>query len=81
LDRLTPKTYPSVLVKSEVQQARRCLSEAENRVIELLYDRDLTSNDVAAMLRLGRSRIAQIKQCALQKMRLLLESECVPMAA
>jgi RNA polymerase sigma factor for flagellar operon FliA len=81
LDRLAPSTNPVVLIRSEVQQARRCLSGEENRVIELLYDCDLARNDVAAMLRVGPSRISQIRQCALQKMRVLLESESAARAA
>ena len=50
-------------------------------MIDLMFDHDLTGSDVAAMLNLGPSRISQIRQGALQKMRVLLESKCVPRAA
>jgi RNA polymerase sigma factor (sigma-70 family) len=56
----------------EVRIARQCLSPRENRVIELLYDRGWQSREVAAELRVNESRVSQIKQRALSKLRSLL---------
>jgi RNA polymerase sigma factor (sigma-70 family) len=81
LDRLTPSTPPAVLLRSEVRQARQCLSPKENRVIELLFDFDLARAEVAALFHVDQSRISQIKQGALQKMRHFLQGGCLPLAA
>ena len=57
----------------EVREARRCLSPRENRVIGLLYDFGWQSREVAAELHVNESRVSQIKQRAISKLRLQLE--------
>ena len=60
---------PHSRLRSEVREARRCLSPRENRVIALLYDFGWQSREVAAELRVNESRVSQIKQRALSKLR------------
>jgi len=48
-------------------------SRRENRVIELLYDLGWQSREVATELHVNESRVSQIKQGAISKLRLQLE--------
>ena len=63
----------SFTIRSEVRELRRCLSPRENRVISLLYDFGWQNREVAADLHVNESRISQIKQRAISKLRLQLE--------
>ena len=81
LRRLAAPAQTGFTIRSEVREARRCLSPRENRVIALLYDFGWQSREVAADLRVNESRISQIKQRAISKLRLQLEPGCVPRAA
>jgi len=58
----------------DLDRARQCLSERENRAIELIYDFGWRSREVAAELRVNESRVSQIKQCAIAKLRGFLQS-------
>ena len=71
--RLTAPVQPAFSTRFDVRKARRCLSPRENRVIALLYDFDWQSREVAAELRVNESRVSQIKQRAIAKLRLELE--------
>lgn len=51
------------------QVARRCLSPRENRLITLLFDFGWLSSEVAAEFKVNESRVSQIKQTALAKLR------------
>jgi DNA-directed RNA polymerase specialized sigma24 family protein len=62
-------------LRSEVREARRCLSPRENRVIELLYDLGWQSREVAAEPCVNESRVSQIKLRAISKLRLQLEPD------
>ena len=64
---------PAFALRSEVREARRCLSPRENRVIELLYDFGWQSREVAVEMHVNESRISQIKTRAISKLRLQLE--------
>ncbi len=61
-----PTTFTT---RPEVRDARRCLSARENRVITLLYDLGWQNCEIAAELRVNESRVSQIKQRALLKLR------------
>lgn len=61
------------VVRSDLQAARRCLSPRENRLITLLYDLGWQNREVAADLRVHESRVSQIKQRALSKLRAKLQ--------
>jgi RNA polymerase sigma factor FliA len=71
--RLASPAQPAFTLRAEVRQARRCLSPRENRVIELLYDSGWQSREVAVELHVNESRVSQIKQRAIAKLRLQLE--------
>jgi RNA polymerase sigma factor for flagellar operon FliA len=73
LHRLAAPAPPAFTTRFDVREARRSLSPRENRVIALLYDFDWQSREVAAELRVNESRISQIKQRAIAKLRLQLE--------
>lgn len=54
---------------TELATARRCLSARENRLIELIFDLGWNSREVATDLGVNESRVSQIKNRALLKMR------------
>jgi RNA polymerase sigma factor for flagellar operon FliA len=74
LRRLAAPAQPGFTLRSEVREARRCLSPRENRVIALLYDLGWQSREIAADLHVNESRVSQIKQRAISKLRCYLES-------
>lgn len=78
---LSARTQPAFTLRSEVREARRCLSARENRVIALLYDFDWQSREVATELHVTESRVSQIKQRAISKLRCHLESVSATRAA
>ena len=53
----------------DLDRARKCLSERENRVISLLFDLDWQNRDVAKKLGVNESRVSQIRHAALSKLR------------
>ena len=69
LRRLAAPAQSAFTLRSEVREARRCLSAREDRVIALLYDFGWQSREVAADLHVNESRVSQIKQRALSKLR------------
>jgi RNA polymerase sigma factor (sigma-70 family) len=69
LGHLAAPAQAGFIIRSEIREARRCLSARENRVIALLYDLGWQSREVAADLHVNESRVSQIKQCALSKLR------------
>src|SRR5580704_17106921 len=81
LRRLAAPAQPAFTLRSEVREARRCLSPRENRVIELLYDFGWQSREVAVELHVNESRVSQIKTRAISKLRLQLEPGAVQRAA
>jgi RNA polymerase sigma factor (sigma-70 family) len=81
LRRLAAPAQPAFTLRSEVREARRCLSARENRVIALLYDFGWQSREIAADLHVNESRVSQIKQSALSKLRISLKRTIVPRAA
>ena len=81
LHRLAAPAQPAFSTRLDVRAARECLSPRENRVIAFLYDFDWQSREVAAELRVNESRISQIKQRAIAKLRLRLESGSTRRAA
>jgi len=73
LRRLAAPAQAGFTIRSEVREARRCLSARENRVIALLYDLGWQNREVAADLHVNESRVSQIKTRAISKLRLQLE--------
>lgn len=74
LHRLAAPVPPAFTSRFDVREARRSLSPRENRVIALLYDFDWRSREVARELCVNESRVSQIKQRAISKLRFQLES-------
>ncbi len=70
---LAAPAQPAFTLRSEIREARLCLSPRENRVIGLLYDFGGQSREVAAELHVNESRVSQIKQRAISKLRFQLE--------
>jgi RNA polymerase sigma factor (sigma-70 family) len=77
LRRLAASAQATFIAGSEVREARCCLSPIENRVIELLYEMGWQSREIAAELQFKESRVSQIKQRALAKLRLRLQVRTV----
>jgi RNA polymerase sigma factor (sigma-70 family) len=71
----------SFVVRSELRAARGHLSVRENRVVTLLYDLGWQNREVAVELGVNESRVSQIKQRAISKLRLQLESGSIRSAA
>jgi RNA polymerase sigma factor for flagellar operon FliA len=57
----------------DLDRARECLSDRQNRVISLLFDLDWQNRDVARKLGVNESRVSQIRQAALSKLRARLQ--------
>ena len=57
----------------DLDRARLCLSDRENRVISLLFDLDWQNRDVALQLGVNESRASQIRHAALSKLRARLQ--------
>lgn len=57
------------VMRSELNEARRCLSPAENCVLSLLYDLGFQSKEAARDLGVAEHRVWQIKRRALAKLR------------
>jgi RNA polymerase sigma factor (sigma-70 family) len=81
LHRLGAPTQPAFSSRFEVREARKCLSQRENRVVALLYDFGWQSREVAADLHVNESRISQIKHRAISKLRLQLDTGSTRRAA
>jgi RNA polymerase sigma factor for flagellar operon FliA len=81
LRRLAAPAQPAFTIRSEVRDARRCLSARENRVIGLLYDFGWHSREVAVELQVNESRISQIKTRAISKLRASLVNGIAERAA
>jgi len=70
LVRVEEHAVTELTLASEVRAARRCLSTRENHVIAMLFDFGRQSRQVAADLKVNESRVSQIKQRAIAKLRL-----------
>lgn len=68
-----PASQPEFAIRSEVCEARRCLSARENRVIGMLFDLGWQNQEIAAELKVNPSRVSQIKQQAILKLRQRLQ--------
>ena len=78
---LASPAKPAFTIRSEVRDARRCLSPGENRVIALLYDFGWQSREVAAELHVSESRVSQIKARAISKLPACLQAGSAGRAA
>jgi len=74
LHRLPAPAPPAFTTRFDVREARKRLPPREDRVIALLYPFDWQSCEVATELRVNESRVSRIKQRAISKLRLQLET-------
>jgi len=81
MHRLAAPAQAEFARRTEIREARRSLSPRENRVIELIYDFGWRNREVAAELHVNESRVSQIKQRAISKLRLQLEPGTTQRAA
>jgi RNA polymerase sigma factor (sigma-70 family) len=78
LRELSTRTAVSALVdRADMQNARKCLSKREDYVMTLIYDLDARKNDVARTLGVSESRVFQINNAALAKLRTRLAPSVV----
>jgi RNA polymerase sigma factor for flagellar operon FliA len=59
-------------IKEQLAAAIETLSEKEQLVVSLYYKEELTMKEIAAVLRLGESRVCQLHAIALPKLRAAL---------
>jgi RNA polymerase sigma factor for flagellar operon FliA len=71
----------ALLVRAEIRNIRQCLSVRENRVIALLFESGWQNRQVAADLKVNESRVSQIKQRAISKLRAAIQGETTVSAA
>ena len=66
-------SYEAIDTKLQLQTAFNCLSEIEQAVIFLLFNEELSRNEIADILKIYDSTVSKIKKRAIDKLRNLLE--------
>jgi len=69
-----PGPEESLLVRRSLEQALAALSEREQRVIQMIYEFELSYKEIAAVLDLSDARVCQLNKSALAKMKAALEA-------
>lgn len=67
-----PGPEESLLVRRSLEQALAALSEREQRVIQMIYEFELSYKEIAAVLDLSDARVCQLNKSALAKMKAAL---------
>ena len=62
-----------LVARRSIEQALRCLTEREQRVVQLYYEFELSLKEIAEVLELTEARVCQINKAALRKMREFLQ--------
>jgi RNA polymerase sigma factor for flagellar operon FliA len=62
-----------MLVRRSLEQALTGLSEREQRVIQMIYEFELSYKEIAAVLDLSDARVCQLNKSALAKMKTALQ--------
>jgi RNA polymerase sigma factor for flagellar operon FliA len=60
------------MVRRSLEQALGALSEREQRVIQMIYEFELSYKEIAAVLDLSDARVCQLNKSALAKMKAAL---------
>lgn len=68
----TPGPEESLMVRRSLEQALAGLSEKEQRVIQMIYEFELSYKEIAAVLDLSDARVCQLNKSALAKMKAAL---------
>jgi RNA polymerase sigma factor for flagellar operon FliA len=68
----TPGPEEQFMVRRSLEQALNALSEREQRVIQMIYEFELSYKEIAAVLDLSDARVCQLNKSALAKMKAAL---------
>jgi RNA polymerase sigma factor for flagellar operon FliA len=68
----TPGPEEQFMVRRSLEQALGALSEREQRVIQMIYEFELSYKEIAAVLDLSDARVCQLNKSALAKMKAAL---------
>lgn len=68
-----PGPEEQLLVRRSLEQALGALSEREQRVIQMIYEFELSYKEIAAVLDLSDARVCQLNKSALAKMKAALQ--------
>jgi RNA polymerase sigma factor for flagellar operon FliA len=60
------------MVRRSLEQALSALNEREQRVIQMIYEFELSYKEIAAVLDLSDARVCQLNKSALAKMKAAL---------
>ncbi|TFW29717.1 FliA/WhiG family RNA polymerase sigma factor [Massilia horti] len=69
-----PGPEEQLLVRRSLEQALASLSEREQRVIQMIYEFELSYKEIAAVLDLSDARVCQLNKSALAKMKAALQA-------
>jgi len=71
----TPGPEQAYLVRRSLEQALASLNEREQRVIQMIYEFELSYKEIAAVLDLSDARVCQLNKSALARMRAALQGD------
>jgi RNA polymerase sigma factor for flagellar operon FliA len=71
----TPGPEDSYMVRRSLEQALGKLNEKEQRVIQMIYEFELSYKEIAAVLDLSDARVCQLNKSALAKMKTALQRD------
>jgi RNA polymerase sigma factor for flagellar operon FliA len=69
-----PGPEEQLLVRRSLEQALGTLSEREQRVVQMIYEFELSYKEIAAVLDLSDARVCQLNKSALKKMKDALQA-------
>jgi RNA polymerase sigma factor for flagellar operon FliA len=69
-----PGPEQSLMVRRSLEQVLGTLSEREQRVIQMIYEFELSYKEIAAVLELSDARVCQLNKSALAKMKAALQA-------
>lgn len=69
-----PGPEEQLLVRRSLEQALGALSEREQRVVQMIYEFELSYKEIAAVLDLSDARVCQLNKSALAKMKAALQA-------
>jgi RNA polymerase sigma factor for flagellar operon FliA len=70
-----PGPEEQLLVRRSLEQALAALPEREQRVIQMIYEFELSYKEIAAVLDLSDARVCQLNKSALARMKAALQAD------
>jgi RNA polymerase sigma factor for flagellar operon FliA len=70
----SPGPEEALMVRRSLEQVLGALNEREQRVIQMIYEFELSYKEIAAVLDLSDARVCQLNKSALAKMRTALQA-------